>query len=105
MHVVCVEHDRCINWTAEAKKFVNPEICINVLCLVGFRVVDSAATPADTKLEVNLVDNRGDDGWLTMDEFKLCHGILEQNRKSIGDALNVTNSIFCGCVSRLCRMF
>ena len=69
------------------------------------RDVDSETTQGDKKLEVKMVDNHGNDGWLTMDEFKLCYGILDQNAKSIIEAFSVTNSKFCGCVSCLCGIF
>ena len=85
--------------TEEAKKFVNAEMCINILALVGFRVVDSATTPADIKLQVKMVDNHSDDGWLTMNEFKLCYGILDQNQKSIIEARKVNNLTFRRCVT------
>ena len=105
LHIVCLWLNtiRCIKWAAAAKKFVDEEICWNILCLVGFRVVYSPLTSADIKLEVEIVDIHGDDGLLTMDEFKLCHGILNQNWKSLEDTKNVTNRYveFGKCVS--CR--
>ena len=71
---------------------------MNILWVVGFRDVDSAATLSDIKLELKIVDNHGDDGLLTMDEFKLCHDILNQNSKSIIEAYSVSNLTFRRCV-------
>ena len=96
---------RRINWAQAAKKFVNPDICMNILWVVGFRDIDSEATPGDKKLQVKIVDNHGDDGLLTMHEFSLCHGILDQNRKSIVEAFTVTDWKFSWCVSCLCGTF
>ena len=104
-----VEHARCINLAAAAKKFVNPEICMNILLTVGFHNVNSETAPTDAKQEIKIADNdkQGDKdrAWLTMDEFKLCYGILDQNWESIMDAYNVTNPTFCGCVSCVYGIF
>ena len=111
LHIVCLCLDtiRCINLAAAAKKLVNPEICYNILLLVGFRVVDPKSPLADIKLEINVADNdecRDErPTWLTMDELKLCHGILDVNRRSIEEAFNVTNSTFLRCVSCFCGIF
>ena len=102
VYIVCLWLNtiRCVNLAAAAKTFVDAEICMNILRIVGFFDFDYAATPAVTKLEVRM-----DDTWLTMDEFKLCHGILDQNWKSIEEAFHVTNLTFCGCVLCLCGIF
>ena len=80
---------------------------MNILRVVGFHDVDSALTSTLTggKLRVKFIDSHGDDGWLTMHQFKLCCDILDQNPKSAIEAFKVTNYRFRWCVSCLCLIF
>ena len=72
---------------------------MNILLLVGFRVVDPEAMSIyrELAMEIKLADNdqHGEHRTrLTMDEFKLCCRILDQNII----AVTITSLIFGRCV-------